>query len=244
MSLSPRDFEAQWITRPLEDKYVHFVKPNDNALQEVVKLCHRLVTDRDSTFTEMNRQRLYERWLSSRQPCIMAMTDGDRELVGASVVLPLKIDAYHKYCSAQLDAIEIENWHLCPLGDSATHRFLLIDIAAIDRKIVDELIREKKLPFRGLWIRGLIRHIARFYDGRKEPRPILLGSTFNKELARAVRSLSFYYDGAREKVGAPVYRFNFAHLTNQYLFPSITEYYREVIKMLQFYNKGITKKHP
>lgn len=105
------------LNKPIENEQILFVRQGDQkTVSSFASLCHERVQDREVSFTCDKRIQLYDRWLSSQQPCLMAVTDGDNLLIAASIVLPLTDEGYHGYCSGRLDALDIESRHIVQVG--------------------------------------------------------------------------------------------------------------------------------
>lgn len=236
MSLFPPSNVIRWLGVPLKRENIEFPTSDGSLLEEVAEFCHRLVKDRDDSFSEMDRQNLYERWLTSGQPIVMAIKDDDSNVLGASIILPLKEVAYEQYCSGHLDALEIRKEHICKVGDPDTHRFLLIDILAVDDEAVKKHVTAGNNTFRELWIRALLFHIARFYNGLSIPEPVILCSTVHPDVVRTLSPFDAKAD-ATEKSGIPIYRVFLKHALSPPPLPTMSKFYRAFFSNLVAYNR-------
>jgi hypothetical protein len=213
------------------DQYVSLLRQNDVELQRFADLCHEIVQDRDFTFSLDRRLRLYERWLSTGQPCLQALKNGQGEMIGGSIVLPLTQMAYDLFCFDDLDALDIETFHI-ETRKRTPHQYLLIDMLVIKKELA------KGLPAIGF--RGVIRHLARFYNPSTRSRaPIVLCSTSNEVLSGLLSKLEFQSIKRKRSPTyiTPAYLYR-VDLSNLELYsPATREYYANLIEVIRSYGK-------
>jgi hypothetical protein len=220
---------AGWVQvrlRPMSDEAVVFVQRGDEKLlRDFSQHCHEIVQDRDVSFTLNHRIKLYERWLSSGQPCLMATMDASKALIGASVVLPLTFDAYRDFSSGQLDALDIESFHI-DADDDAKERYLLVDMWAFSPHAFE--------TSPGISLRSLIRHVAKLYNPYKQ-KAILLCSTGNRPLIKRLMHLEFEKGPKHRGADESVYSANLSN-TGQYS-EEIRPYYEELRRVIRSYHQ-------
>lgn len=217
---------------PIEDQYVSLIKKGDTQkLMDFASLCHDLVSDRDFTFTLDRRIKLYMRWLSTGQPCLQAINNTEGYIIGASIVLPLTQVAYDEYCFGDLDALDIETYHIESRVKSS-RQHLLIDMLAVDEKMAHEL------PAIGY--SSVIRHIARFYNPNKQKiGPVVFCSTVSGPLSRRLRQMELQLIERHKSptYTLPVYFYR-ADFNNTDLYsPQAREYYSSITELIRLYNK-------
>jgi hypothetical protein len=220
------------LTVPLDPRCTQFIQRDDRvSLERLAALCHDVVDDRESSFTLDKRVRLYERWLASGQPCLMAMTDGNGELLGASVVLPLTYEAYQQFCFHGLDALDIETYHIVSRATHTTSRYLLVDMLAKHDDAMGRLPTWQRNKLRGLGFRGAIFHLSAMFDPDAEP-PIIICSSENRGLGRLLKAAKF--DDTCIQAGRfTIYK---ADLRSMDSFPrDVQKYLGLVLKLARYY---------
>jgi len=212
---------------PVPPEYVRTIDPDDaEAFEYFVAFCHRLVTDRDGSFTERHRRDLYERWARADSRALLGFVsesapglpslralNADETLIATSVVLPLTTAAYDAFCSRQLDALDIGRHHLAA-GRRRDPTHLLVDILA-KSPAVERLGEPQHSALAGSGLRYSIRHLAQFWKARSmdgKAERIVMCSTERKSLANLLVEAGFD-DRCRQKTelgAAAVYRADLA----------------------------------
>lgn len=196
-----REDVLKWLNTRLlaiDDERIKFlIFGDDQALEEFSAFCHRLVEDRDVSFTEVHRKKLYKRWLSSGQRCLMAVTGTRGDMIGATVVLPISKSLCDDYCAGELDALDIEAFDI---QDNAAcdHRYLLVDIMAFDA--------DKSEVLNGLAYRAVVRHFAELYDPKLHGGLTILCGTGDKGLAGRLQDLQLYPCAKERGADSYIYR--------------------------------------
>jgi len=227
-----RSLKSRSYLEPLENRYTTWITfDNPRGLREFSEMCHRLIVDRDVSFSVEHRIALYRRWLSSGVPCLLGLTTGRSNLVGGTVVLPLTREAHNQYCHGKLDALKIEAFHI-ETGAEARRRYLLIDILALDPAA------ESVSP--AAIFRAAIRHIARFYNPVNQPGPVIFCSTYTKPLIKWLTAFEFQAVGVEHGTTARVYRVDLANL--DIFAPKVQKRYANMIDIMKQYNQqaGVT----
>jgi hypothetical protein len=206
-----------WLTErllPIDENTVSFLSFGDQKrLEEFATFCHHHVTDRDEDFfTIQKRQKLYKQWLYSGERCLMAVEDTNGDIIGCTVILPLSGALFERFCSGNLDAIDVDSFEI-ESAAPCDHRYLLIDIMAFDY--------DRTMTMEGIPYRALLRHFAELYDPHSHGDLSIACGTAVLGLRERLQNLSF--DCCGKESGAEdsyIYR---ACITNQKDLPVLIE---------------------
>lgn len=179
------------LNKPIDDEQITFLENNDlHTLKNFAALCHERVQDRDASFTLRKRIELYSKWLSTNQPCLMAITSGKHRLINASIVLPLTAAAYEMFCSKGLDALDIQSQHFLQFDSKEPFRYLLVDMLTTNSNLLKNLPKDEQKRLKGIGFRAVLYHLSKFINMNHQ-LPVILCSTANRPLARLLSILNF-----------------------------------------------------
>ena len=179
-------------------------------LKAFAQVCHDLVLDRPVSFDLTERIKLYERWLGSEQPCLLAAHDGAGHVVATSIILPLTLATFRAFWLEGLDALQIWPQHLVPPGNTQQHRYFLVDMLARNKQFIKSMQTVDQRAFCGIGFRAMLYHLSLFYDAGQAIEPVILCSTFNRDLGKLLRTIGFDQRSGQGEMVAPIFQADFS----------------------------------
>jgi hypothetical protein len=201
------------LHEPERGGFLKIVRSNEDV-HAFAKVCHDLVLDRPPSFTLDNRIKLYRRWLSSGQPCLLAAHDGKGRVVAASIVLPLTPAAFHAFWFEGLDALDIGPDHLVRPGIQPEPQYFLNDMLARNKSFINRMPAVDRHNFYGIGFRAMLHHLSLFYDSAMVVEPVLICSTFTPELIELLQVIGFDRRSGQGEAGAPIFCADFRRRDN------------------------------
>lgn len=195
------------LTDSLRFSEIHTLK-GERDLDWLVDLCQQETGYTMPDLEKPERRRLYQEWISSGQPVALALrpTDGPfaHEFVGASIAFPLKANAYHRFRTGQISALEISREDIVP---SSLRRGRLRG-KSYSYVLIDTLVRDSRYRdgYPGLVLRAAIAHIAAFWPGMLGPTLVLVCTPHPVSLIRLLKSLGFTVVG-KTRDGQEIFEF-------------------------------------
>jgi hypothetical protein len=179
-------------------------------LRAFAQVCHDLVLDRPVSFTLAERIKLYRRWLGSEQPCLLAVHDGQGHVVATSIILPLTLPAFRAFWLEGLDALDIWPQHLVAPGNPQQHRYFLVDMLARNKQFIKSMRTVDQRAFCGIGFRAMLYHLSLFYEAGQAVEPVILCSTFNRDLGKLLGTIGFARQTGQGEMAAPIFQADFS----------------------------------